>query len=73
MTSCNIVHFYCVLAHDLKVLVPDSSYLTLYAPVPTYKFLKNELREFVKSSKYFYLGDHFINSHNLSVDNVWIS
>ena len=29
MTSCNIVHFYCVLAHDLKVLAPDSSYLTL--------------------------------------------
>ena len=28
LTSCNIVNFYRVLAHDLKVLVPDSSYLT---------------------------------------------
>ena len=28
ITSCNIVRFYCVLAHDLKVLAPDSSYLT---------------------------------------------
>ena len=37
-----------------------------------YISLKNELREFVKRSRHFYLGDHFINSHNLSVDNVWI-
>ena len=32
----------------------------------------NELREFDKRSKYFLLGDHFINSHNLSLDIVWI-
>ena len=37
-----------------------------------YISLKNELREFVKRSRYFYLGDHFIKSHNLFVDNVWI-
>ena len=37
-----------------------------------YILLKNELREFDKRSRHFYLGDHFINSHNLSVDNVWI-
>ena len=37
-----------------------------------YISLKNELREFVKRSRHFYLGDHFINSHNLSVDNVQI-
>ena len=30
-----------------------------------YISLKNELREFDKRSKYFLLGDHFINSHNL--------
>ena len=30
-----------------------------------YIFLKNELIEFVKRSKHFLLGDHFINSHNL--------
>ena len=30
-----------------------------------YIFLKNELREFDKRSKYFLLGDHLINSHNL--------
>ena len=30
------------------------------------------MREFDKRSRHFYLGDHFINSHNLSVDNVWI-
>lgn len=28
LTSCNIVHFYYVLAHDLKALAQDSSYLT---------------------------------------------
>ena len=32
---------------------------------PLYITLKNELREFDKRSKYFLLGDHFINSHNL--------
>ena len=37
-----------------------------------YKSLKNELREFNNRSKNFLLGDHFINSHNLSFDNVWI-
>ena len=37
-----------------------------------YISLKNELREFDKGSRHFYLGDNFINSHNLSVDNVWI-
>ena len=31
---------------------------------PLYITLKNELREFDKRSKYFLLGDHFINSHN---------
>ena len=30
-----------------------------------YISLKNELREFDKRSKYFLLGDHFPNSHNL--------
>ena len=33
---------------------------------------KNELREFDKRSGFFSLGDHFINSHNLSVDSVWM-
>ena len=37
-----------------------------------YISLKNKFREFDKRSRHFYLGDHFINSHNLSVDNVWI-
>ena len=37
-----------------------------------YIFCKNELREFDKRSRYFFLGDHFINFHNLSVDSVWI-
>ena len=37
-----------------------------------YISLKNELREFDSRSKNFLLGDHFINSHNLSFDNVWI-
>ena len=37
-----------------------------------YISFKNELREFVKRSWHFYLGNHFINSHNLSIDNVWI-
>ena len=35
-----------------------------------YISLKTELRQFVKRSRHFYLGD--INSHNLSVDSVWI-
>ena len=30
------------------------------------------MREFDKRSRHFYLGDHFINSHKLSVDNVQI-
>ena len=37
-----------------------------------YISLENELREFDKRSRHFFLGDHFINSHNLSVDSVWI-
>ena len=37
-----------------------------------YISLKNELREFDKRSRHFFLGDHFINSHNFSVDSVWI-
>ena len=37
-----------------------------------YISLKNELREFDKRSRNFYLADRFINSHNLSVDNVWM-
>ena len=32
----------------------------------------NWLRVYKKRSRHFYLGDCFINSHNLSVDNVWI-
>ena len=47
--------------------------LTLSALVSTYKFsklvsihfLKNQLREYDNRSRYFLLGDHFINSHNL--------
>ena len=31
--------------------------------------LKNDLREFVKRSRHFLLGDHFINSHNLISKN----
>ena len=34
--------------------------------------LKNEFREFDKRSKQFLSSDHFINSHNLSLDNLWI-
>ena len=50
-----------------------SQYLQTNSPNwSLYISLKNELREFVKRSRHFYLGDHFINSHNLSVDNVWI-
>ena len=30
------------------------------------------MREFVQRSKYFLLGDHFIDSHNLSLYSVWI-
>ena len=37
-----------------------------------YISLKDELREFDKRSRHFYSGDHVINSHNLSVDSVWI-
>ena len=36
-----------------------------------YISLKNQLREFDNKSRHFLLGDHFINSHNLSLDNVW--
>ena len=32
---------------------------------PDYISLKIELKEFDKRSKHFFLGDHFINSHNL--------
>ena len=37
-----------------------------------YIFLKNKLREFDNRSRHFLLCDHFINSHNLSLDSVWI-
>ena len=37
-----------------------------------YISLKNELREFDNRSRHFLLCDHFINSHNLSLDSVWI-
>ena len=37
----------------------------IHVQILLYIFLKNELIEFVKRSKHFLLGDHFINSHNL--------
>ena len=37
-----------------------------------YISLKNELREFDNRSRHFLLGDHFIYSHNVSLDSVWI-
>ena len=30
------------------------------------------MREFDKRSRHFFLGDHFVNSYNLSVDSVWL-
>ena len=35
--------------------------------------LKNEFREFDKRSKQFLSSDHFINSHNLSLDNLMMN
>ena len=55
--------------------------LTLWAPVSTYKSsklisiqreLRIELRKFDNRSRQFLYDDHFINSHNLYLDSVWI-
>ena len=38
----------------------------------SYISLKNKLREFNNRSKHFLCSDHFINSHNPSLGNIWI-
>ena len=54
-------------------LSPNIHIQTLQTDLHTFpKRMTFELREFDKRSKRVCLGDHFINSHNLSVDNVWI-
>ena len=57
-----------------------SQNLTRLTPVSTYKFsklisihfLKELVERFDDRSGHFLSGDHFINSHNVSLDNVWI-
>ena len=62
----------CRLTVWVNPLRPSIYTQILQTDRSVYISLKNELREFVKRSRHFYLGDHFINFHNLSVDNVWI-
>ena len=52
-------------------LSPNIKIQILQTDLHTFPF-KNELREFDKRSRHFYLGDHFINSQTVSVDSLWI-
>ena len=58
-------HFNCkypgLCSYPFNSQYPHTNSLNL----PLYITLKNELREFDKRSKHFFLSHHFINSHNL--------
>ena len=53
-----------ITIHFLNPLSPNVHIQILQTGLYTIPF-KDKLREFDKRSKYFLLGDHFINSHNL--------
>ena len=48
----------------LNPLSPNIHIQILQTGLHTFS-LKNELREFDERSRFFLIGDHFINSHNL--------
>ena len=59
------------LKSDINTLSPRIHIQILQTDLHTFP-LRYELREFDNRSRHFLLGDHFINSRNLSLDSVWI-
>ena len=57
---------------SLSPLSPNIHIQILQTGLYTYISLKNKLREFDNRSRHFLLSGYSINSHNLSLDSVWI-
>ena len=57
---------------SLSPLSPNIHIQILQTGLYIYISLKNKLREFDNRSRHFLLSGYSINSHNLSLDSVWI-